>query len=64
MIEKTLRTISGSLRVRIPTILGEITLGQMIELQEEHYLNDLEAISILSGISNDQHSIRHLQRRT
>jgi hypothetical protein len=54
MIEKTLRTISGSLRVRIPTILGEITLGQMIELQERHYLNDLEAISILSGISKDE----------
>jgi hypothetical protein len=54
MIEKILRTIGGSLRVRIPTILGEITLGQMIELQEKHYLNDLEAVSILSGISKDE----------
>jgi len=50
MIEKTLKTIDGSLRVRIPTILNEITLGQMIEMQEKHYLNDLDAISILSGI--------------
>jgi len=50
MIEKTLKTIDGSLRVRIPTILNEITLGQMIGMQEKHYLNDLDAISILSGI--------------
>jgi hypothetical protein len=54
MIEKTLRTIGGSLRLRIPTILGEITLGQMIQLQEGHYLNDLEAISILSGIPKEE----------
>jgi len=50
MIEKTLKTIDGSLRVSIPTILNEITLGQMIGMQEKHYLNDLDAISILSGI--------------
>ena len=50
MIEKTLKTIDGSLRVLIPTILNEITLGQMIGMQEKHYLNDLDAISILSGI--------------
>jgi len=53
MIEKTLKTIDGSLRVRIPTILNEITLGQMIGMQEKHYLNDLDAISILSGIPKD-----------
>ncbi|MBS1519552.1 MAG: hypothetical protein JST50_01040 [Bacteroidetes bacterium] len=53
MIEKTLKTIDGSLRVRIPTILNEITLGQMIEIQEKHYLDDLDAISILSGIPKD-----------
>lgn len=54
MIEKTLKTIGGSLRVRIPTILNEITLGQMIGMQEKHYLNDLDAISILSGIPKDE----------
>jgi hypothetical protein len=54
MIEKTLRTTDGNLRVRIPTILNEVTLGQMIEMQEKHYLNDLEAISILSGISKEE----------
>jgi hypothetical protein len=53
MIEKTLKTIDGSLRVRIPTILNEITLGQMIGMQEKRYLNDLDAISILSGIPKD-----------
>jgi len=54
MIEKTLKTIDGSLRVRIPTILNEITLGQMIEMQEKHYLNDLDTISILSGIPKEE----------
>jgi hypothetical protein len=54
MIEKTLKTIGGSLRVRIPTILNEITLGQMIGMQEKHYLNDLDAISILSGIPKEE----------
>jgi len=54
MIEKTLKTIDGSLRVRIPTILNEITLGQMIGMQEKHYLTDLDAISILSGIPKEE----------
>lgn len=54
MIEKTLKTIDGSLKVRIPTILNEITLGQMIGMQEKHYLNDLDAISILSGIPKEE----------
>jgi hypothetical protein len=50
MIEKTLNTTEGKLRIKIPTYLSEVTLGQMMEMQEKHYLNDLEAISILSGI--------------
>jgi len=54
MIEKTFRTTDGKLKIRIPTILNEITLGQMIEMQEKHYLNDLEAISILSGIPKEE----------
>jgi hypothetical protein len=54
MIEKTLRTTGGKIQVRIPTDLNEISLGQMIEMQEKHYMNDLEAISILSGISKEE----------
>ncbi|HTD40694.1 MAG TPA: hypothetical protein VK671_08745 [Mucilaginibacter sp.] len=54
MIEKTLRTTDGKLKVRIPTILNEITLGQMMQMQKKHYLNDLEAISILSGIPKEE----------
>ena len=54
MIEKTLRTTDGNLKVRIPTILNEITLGQMMAMQESHYLDDLEAISILSGIPREE----------
>ena len=50
MIEKTLKTTEGKLLVKIPTALNEVTLGQMMEMQEKHYLNDMEAISILSGI--------------
>jgi hypothetical protein len=54
MIEKTLRTGDGKLKVRIPTILNEITLGQMMEMHERHYMDDLDAISILSGISREE----------
>jgi hypothetical protein len=50
MFEKTFKTTHGKLNVRIPTILNEITLGQMMEMQEIHYVGELEAISILSGI--------------
>jgi hypothetical protein len=53
MIERTFKTTGGSLRVRIPTLLSEITMGQIIEIQEKHFLKDLEAISILSGISSE-----------
>jgi hypothetical protein len=54
MIEKMLRTTDGKIRVRIPTVLNEITLGQMMAMQEKQYLDDLDAISILSGLSKEE----------
>ena len=54
MIEKTLKTTTGKLRVSIPTQLNEVTLGQMMDLQQTPDLNDIDAISILSGIPSDQ----------
>lgn len=54
MIEKTLRTTTGKLRVSIPHQLSEVTLGQMIELQDKSNLTDIDAISILSGIDVDK----------
>ncbi len=54
MIEKTLRTIDGKIRVRIPTMLNEITLGQLIAMQDKQYLGDLDAISILSGLPKEE----------
>jgi hypothetical protein len=54
MIEKTLKTTTGKLRVKIPETLDEVTLGQMIDIQEKSSLSDLEAISILSGLAIDQ----------
>ena len=54
MIEKILRTTDGKIKVKIPTVLNEITLGQMIAMQEKHYMDDLEAISILSGIPKEE----------
>lgn len=50
MLHKTLKTTTGKLRVSIPTRLDEITLEQLISMQQETDLNDLQAISILSGI--------------
>ncbi|MDB5140496.1 MAG: hypothetical protein JWR12_2412 [Mucilaginibacter sp.] len=54
MIEKTLKTTKGKLKIKVPTDLAEITLGQMIDLQENPLLNDIGAISILSGIGLDE----------
>jgi len=54
MIAKTLKTTGGKINIKVPSTLGEVTLGQMIEIQETPVLNDLGAISILSGIPIDQ----------
>jgi hypothetical protein len=54
MIEKTVKTTQGKLLVKIPGSLNEVTLGQMMEIQEKPALNDLDAISILSGLPVDQ----------
>ncbi len=54
MIEKTLKTTTGKLHVSIPTQLDEVTLGQMMDLQQTTDLKDIDAISILSGIPVDQ----------
>jgi hypothetical protein len=53
MIEKTLETIDGKLHIKIPSRLKEVTLGQLMLMQEKTDLNDLDAISILSGIPID-----------
>jgi hypothetical protein len=54
MIEKTLKTTGGKLQVRIPTVLNEVSLGQMMAMQEKEYLDDLDAISILSGVPKEE----------
>lgn len=53
MIEKKLKTTHGKLLVKIPTQLNDVTLGQMIAMQAKPNLNDIEAISILSGVAID-----------
>ncbi|RYU91070.1 hypothetical protein EWM62_03795 [Mucilaginibacter terrigena] len=59
MIEKTLITTHGKLRVKIPSQLNEVTLGQMMALQDSPQLGDLDAISILSGVPvTDLRSVR------
>ncbi len=50
MITKTFKTTTGKRTVTIPTELYELTLNTMIALQEQSQLNDIEAISILSGV--------------
>jgi len=54
MIKRTLKTTAGKLLVSIPSSLGEVSLGQMMQLQEKPGLDDIEAISILSGIPTGQ----------
>src|ERR1700743_1357981 len=50
MLQKTLKTTQGKLKASIPETLDEITLGQLIALQEKPNINDLEAISVLANI--------------
>ncbi|TWI94027.1 hypothetical protein JN11_04844 [Mucilaginibacter frigoritolerans] len=50
MLQKTLKTTTAKLKVSIPEKLDDITLGQLIDLQENPNINDLEAISILANI--------------
>lgn len=50
MITKTLKTTTGKLQVSIPSQLNEISIGQMMQLQDAPNLGDMEAISILSGV--------------
>lgn len=50
MIERTLKTIGGKISIRIPSQLNELTLGQLMAMQEKTDLGDLDAISILSGV--------------
>ncbi|WP_295670642.1 hypothetical protein [uncultured Mucilaginibacter sp.] len=54
MIEKTIKTITGNICIRIPSAVNEVTLGQLIAMQANPDLNDLEAIAILSGIELEQ----------
>jgi hypothetical protein len=49
-VTKTLKTATGKLQVSIPATLAEVTLGQMMALQQNPNLGDMEALSILSGI--------------
>jgi hypothetical protein len=54
MIEKTLKTTRGTLSITMPSQLKEVSLGQMMQLQEKTDLSDLDAISILSGIAIEE----------
>jgi hypothetical protein len=54
MIEKRIRTTNGKLVIKMPSLLNEISLGQMMAMQEKEHLNDLDAISILTGIEVDK----------
>ena len=54
MIEKTIKTIEGKINIKIPSLLNELTLGQLMAMHEKTDLSDLDAISILSGIAIDE----------
>ncbi len=61
MIEKTLKTTDGKLQVRIPTAMDEITMAQLMAMQEKQNLDDMDAISILSGVpKEDLYTVRNI----
>jgi len=49
MIERTVKTLTGQLSIKIPSALTELKLGQLMQMQAIEQLSDLDAISILSG---------------
>lgn len=54
IVQKNLLKSAGRLRISVPDKLEEVTLGQMMRLQEKTAITDLEAISILSGIEIEE----------
>lgn len=52
MISKNLNTVDGQIKITIPSVLSELTLGMLIQMQEDN--TELETISILSGIPKDE----------
>jgi hypothetical protein len=54
MIEKQLKTIDGKITIKIPSQIKEVTLAQLMQMQEKTELTDLDAISILSGKPIDE----------
>ncbi|MFD2145487.1 hypothetical protein [Mucilaginibacter antarcticus] len=53
MIAQQLKTIDGTLSIQLPSQLQEVTLGQLMQMQQVNPLTDLDAISILSGTAVD-----------
>ncbi|GAA4093259.1 hypothetical protein [Mucilaginibacter panaciglaebae] len=51
MIERKVKTLTGKLSIKIPSALAELKLGQLMQMQAIEHLSDLDAISILSGIT-------------
>lgn len=49
MLTKKIKTTTGDIILAMPEKLEEITLGQLIEVQQTNNLSDLQAISILSN---------------
>lgn len=51
MFERVLKTVEGQMKIRIPSMLNELSVGQLMALQALVDPNDLEVVSILSGVS-------------
>jgi len=49
MITKKIKTTTGHISLSMPERLAEVTLGQLMAMQQADNLSDLQAISILSG---------------
>lgn len=60
MVTTTLKTTTGKINIRMPDKLGDVTLGQLIEMQAAKNLSDIQAVSILSGAPLQQlQNIQH-----
>jgi hypothetical protein len=51
MINKNVKSTNGRIHISMPERLEEVTLSQLIAVQQTENLSDLQAISILSGTS-------------
>lgn len=61
MLQKTVKTTTGKISISLPDTISEVTLAQIMAMQETEGLTDLGAIHILSGVPlTELHNVKNM----